>query len=88
MSKAVVRSGDVVEVVFLDHAEGDNEILFVVYGRVKEKDRTKIVVDCWTYVDQDAERDENIHSYTILRSAIKEMYLLSRKRPSTTKGMA
>ncbi len=72
--------GDIVEVVFLDHAEGDEEIRFVVYGRVKEKNRTKIVVDCWTYAEDTNERDDNIHSYTILRSAIKEIYRLVRKR--------
>lgn len=76
------KVGDVVEVVFLDHSEGPNELIFRVYGRVSRKDRKVYVIDCWSPEhpsDDDAE-GFNRHQYSILRKTIKEIYLLRRVR--------
>jgi hypothetical protein len=64
-----IAIGDILHVTFLDHAEGHNEICFEVFGRVAFKDRTKIVIVCWGYIEAD-QIDDNVHCYTILRSAI------------------
>jgi hypothetical protein len=72
--------GDTLEVEFLDHSEGDNEVLFTLYGRLIEKDRTKIVVACWCYADHEEARDDNVTRYTILRSAIKGIWKLKRTK--------
>ena len=64
--------GDIVHVVFLDHAEGEREICFEVFGRVAKKDRTKLVLVCWGYIEAD-QIDDNVHCYTILKSAITQI---------------
>ena len=73
--------GDVVEVVFLDHSEGPREQTFRVFGRVAQKTRTVYVIDCWE--PEDTQGDDangfNRHQYSILRRAIKEIYILKRK---------
>ena len=50
-----LQPGDLVSIRFLDHAENDSpsetELDFIVYGRVVESDRRKIVLDSWAYHD-------------------------------------
>ena len=39
--------GDIIEVVFLDHAEGPQTLSFRVFGRLAAKTRLNYVIDCW-----------------------------------------
>jgi hypothetical protein len=77
--KANPKPGDVVEVLFQDHSEGNDVPLFRVFGRVIAKDRTKLVVCTWEGMDAS---DENAVAYTLLRKVIKEIYILKRHHES------
>jgi len=70
--------GDVVRVVFDDHSEGEQHIVFEVFGRVLRKDRRSFVIACWKYADND-DQDENMTAYTILRAAVKFIHILVPK---------
>jgi hypothetical protein len=64
--------GDVVRVVFDDHSEGEQHVVFEVFGRVLRKDRRSFVIACWKYADSDVdEEDRNMTVYTILRAAVR-----------------
>lgn len=80
--KAKPLIGDVVEVVFLDHAEGPTSELFRVFGRLAAKTRSTYLIDCWEPAD--AQRDDangfNRHQYSIVRSTVKELYVLRRSK--------
>jgi hypothetical protein len=84
--------GDVVRVVFDDHAEGENHVVFEAFGRVLRKDRRSLVIACWKYADGDVdEEDRNMTVYTILRAAVKCIEVLTPKEPCqslTTKSKA
>jgi hypothetical protein len=72
--------GDVVRVVFDDHAVGEQHIVFEVFGRVLRKDRRSLVIACWKYADSDEhEQDANVTAYTILRAAVKSIEVLTPK---------
>jgi|694.fasta_scaffold00823_24 hypothetical protein len=70
--------GDVVRVVFDDHSEGEQHIVFEVFGRVLRKDRRSLVIACWKYADNN-DQDENMTAYTILRAAVKSLEILTPK---------
>lgn len=83
--KANPKIGQVVEVVFDDHSEGDCVPTFRVFGRVVAKDRKSIVVRTWEHETQ--EPNENDMTYTILRKVIKELWVIERKAaPDATAG--
>lgn len=73
--------GDVIEVVFLDHAEGPQTLSFRVFGRLAAKTRLTFVIDCWEpeHAAEDDAGGFNRHQYSILRRTIKELHLLRRK---------
>jgi hypothetical protein len=72
--------GDVVRVVFDDHSEGEQHVVFEVFGRVLRKDRRSFVIACWKYADSDVdEEDRNMTIYTILRAAVKFIDILVPK---------
>lgn len=77
-----ISIGDVVAITFLDHcedshSEDDNEPLaFYVFGKVGAKRKRAITVDCWCYVNKNAERDHNVKSFTIVKSAITDVKIL------------
>lgn len=77
---AFPKIGDRVEIVFLDHSEGPEELAFRVVGIVNAKDRNKLVVDVWCPADDSHDDAEgfNRQQYSILRKAIKELYILKR----------
>lgn len=59
-------------VVFDDHSEGEQHVVFEVFGRVLRKDRRSFVIACWKYADSDVdEEDRNMTVYTILRAAVR-----------------
>ena len=63
-------------VVFDDHSEGEQHIVFEVFGRVLRKDRRSFVIACWKYADND-DQDENMTAYTILRAAVRSIETLA-----------
>lgn len=78
MSRPKISIGDVVSVVFDDHSEGEQHIVFEVFGVVFKKDRRSLVIGSFVYPDS-RDIDENVVVYTILRAAIKRIEVLQRK---------
>lgn len=79
----VIRRGQIVQVVFLDHCEGGGVPLeFVVFGRLLSIDKTSLTVAGWTYANHKAKQDPtdpNIKCWTILRSTVKSLDRLCQK---------
>lgn len=78
-----VRPGDVVEIVFLDHAEhgfaADNgDLEFALYGRVVSTDAYIVTVETWCYANPRTPFDANVVRYSIVRGAIKKLTVLRR----------
>lgn len=70
--------GDLVHIVFWDHAENSNDGLrFEVIGRLFKVTRTAYLVRCWGYVtdvDRAAdERTDNENWYAIVRRAVESI---------------
>lgn len=87
-----LEAGDVVEIVFLDHAEHDaaadnGELEFAVYGRVVSADADKVLVETWCYANPNTPFDANVVRYTIIRGAMRKLTVLrrgnARSRPRT-----
>ena len=78
--KAKPELGDIVEVVFEDHAEGPQSELFRVFGRLAKRTRTTYLIDCWEPAEQgrDDADGHNRHQYSIVRSTVKELRVLRR----------
>ena len=79
MKRPVIKTNDIVHVTFLDHCEnGDDAMLFEVYGIVTKITRKAYVIYTWRYADPikqaaDSNRDENEHCFVIVKSAIEEI---------------
>lgn len=68
-----MRIGDIVEIEFRDHAQGDETIVFCVWGRLVKRTRTDLVVAVWDYSTPARRRnlsDSNIEKFTIARDAV------------------
>ncbi len=75
------RKGDIVELEFWDHADGEEPLLFKMWGRYVRGDRLSITLAKWTYSDQkEADRctDDNVEATTILKSTIVSQRKLGR----------
>ena len=77
------RKGDLVEIAFLDHAEGTDYFSFVTWGKVVSQSRAAVVVLAWGYDGERASEeidahDQSIIVHTILKSAITRLVLLKR----------
>lgn len=72
---AKVSVGDIVRVVFDDHSEGNQHIVFEVFGRIMAKNRRSIIVASWKY-DGSSEIDDNSVQYTLLTAAMISMHRL------------
>ena len=73
--------GDLVEVVFLDHAENSKDaLLFEVYGRITGITRKAYLIRAWGYVREvDRAGDgnpENENSYAIVKKAVESIRVL------------
>ena len=81
MAKPRVREGEIVQVVFWDHAEGSDDVLrFEVFGRVVKVGKRHYTIDSWGYadgqaVDRESERD-NLKTFNILKSAVDSAVVL------------
>lgn len=73
---AKVAIGDIVRVVFDDHAEVSDHnpepIVFEVFGRILSKNKRSIVLSTWSYSGS-SEVDSNTVQYTLLCSAMVSM---------------
>ena len=73
--------GDIVHVVFLDHAENSQDVLlFEVIGRLSAITKKGYTVRCWGYVkDLDRAGDQNVEnetSYAIVKAAVESIVVL------------
>jgi len=84
----IVRKNDIVAVTFLDHSEGDEAIAFTVFGRVLKQDRVSILIGVWVYADphRKVEVETNIHTYTIIKQAIRKIVKLKASEQTTNRG--
>jgi len=72
------------QVVFLDHAEGDDVYTIRLVGELVKKTRSSITLGCWLVDRPKYEPDDpNQHVYTILRSTIKSIAVLSLSPENT-----
>lgn len=76
--------GDIVAITFDDHSEGDQHIVFTVYGKVRIKSRRAIVLSAWHYADSDV-IDDNVTCFTVIRAAIRKIQVFSES-PVLAKG--
>ena len=75
--KTPCNLGDVVAVVFDDHSEGEQHIVFEVFGVVLRKDRRSLLIGSFVYAGS-GDIDENVVVYTILRAAIRQFAVLRK----------
>ena len=75
--KTPCNLGDVVAVVFDDHSEGEQHIVFEVFGVVLRKDRRSLLIGSFVYAGS-GDIDENVVVYTILRAAIRQFTVLRK----------
>lgn len=67
--------GDWVRIEFDDHSEGEQHIVFEVFGRVLEKSRRSFLVGSWLYPTS-KELDDNCVVWTILRAGVRSIQIL------------
>lgn len=79
--------GDVVAIVFDDHSEGEQHIVFEVFGTVLRKDRRSLLIGSFVYAGS-SEIDENVVVYTILRAAIRKLEVLRKATPKVTEPLS
>ena len=76
MTKVRVKVGDIVEVVFWDHAENSHDgMQFVCYGKITGSTRKAWIIHSWMYQDPiqragDSNVKDNENSFAIVKSAI------------------
>ena len=76
-----LRKGMVVAVTFNDHAMNtETPPEFVAYGMISTVTPDTLIVDAWHYADKETPRDDNVESFTIMRSAIKRIVRLTDAR--------
>ena len=76
----ICRKHDIVAVNFQDHSCGDESLDFTAYGRVVSQNKIDLVIACWAYTDKHYKPipgDTNVICFTIVKSAIKSLRVLS-----------
>ena len=74
-----IRKGDLAQITFLDHAEGNDHFEFTTYGRVLSQTKQVIVICGWQYSDLKRPvdpHDGNVIVHTILKVAITRIVKL------------
>jgi len=77
-----MKKNDVVSVTFLDHVEspkGAKAERFTVYGRIINVSKQSVIVAAWAYSNKRKKCDHNTTTYTILRSCIEEIKILTEQ---------
>ena len=76
-----LRKGMVVAVTFRDHAMNtETPPEFTAYGMISTVTPDTLILDAWHYADKETPRDDNVESFTIMRSAIKRIVRLTDTR--------
>jgi hypothetical protein len=82
------RRGQIVEVTFLDHVQGDAKPLAIVaFGRLLAIDKTSLTIASWTYADRAIHEDPTdgaLTCFTILRSTVQSLRRLEPTPPKPT----
>lgn len=74
-----VAIGDIVWVIFLDHAQcSDDSLRFEVFGRLNKITKTSYIVTSWGYVDEiDRLKDHNVRhneeTFAIVKKAVESI---------------
>ena len=74
--------GDIVRIVFLDHAQGSEDSLrFEVFGRLDKITKSSYIVTSWRYVDDiDRVKDHNVRhneeTFAIVKKAVESIQSL------------
>lgn len=76
MNKTPCAIGDIVAITILDHAQGDQLLRFVLYGRVSIITQDALTVDCWHYA-QGNERDDNVERFTVALAVVESIRVLT-----------
>lgn len=82
MSKTKPKVGDIVRIVFFDHAQSsDDALLFEVFGRVEQITKTAYKVYHWRYVNElDRAKDHNTRHnedcYAIAKGVVQSIDIL------------
>ena len=83
MSRAIKKPkvGDLVEVIFYDHAQNSKDVLlFEMFGRVTKITKKGYLIHTWRYlkeVDRAVDtRDDNEDWFAIVKSAIESIRIL------------
>lgn len=81
------RSGDIVEIDFLDHSESvpgvgasGAALEFKVVGRLVSNRKHTFVIETWCYQNRRTPRDCNVVRYVIVKGAIQRCSILRRGR--------
>tara|TARA_R100001163_G_C4895027_1_gene86214 strand:- start:230 stop:466 length:237 start_codon:yes stop_codon:yes gene_type:complete len=75
-----MKQRDIVAVTFLDHVESSKVSKaerFTVYGRLIKADSRCVIVASWAYTNARRKCDHNTTTYTILRSCIERLDILT-----------
>jgi hypothetical protein len=72
--------GDVVAVLFWDHAENANDaVQCTVYGKIANITKLSYIVDSWILHDQEYDSD-NFKRWAIMKSAVFDVQVLARDK--------
>ena len=77
-----MKVNDTVAITFLDHVEspkGANAERFTVFGRVIAISKRSVIVASWAYSNKRKKCDHNTTTYTILRSCIEQIKVLTEQ---------
>jgi len=81
-----MKTNEIVAVTFLDHVEspdGAKAMKFTVYGRLVLTTAQALVVASWAHASNRRRCDHNTTTFTILRSAIQKVDVLTIDREKT-----
>lgn len=70
------KLGNIVEVIFDDHADGEHILRFRVYGVLLAITREQYTVGSWVYDDNYRTHDANVESRSIVRKAVVQITVL------------
>lgn len=76
-----MKKNDILAVTFMDHVEspdGAKAMKFTVYGRLYLANAQAIVVASWCHASTRKRCDHNTTTFTILRSAIERIEVLTK----------
>lgn len=79
MPRPKIKRGDIVHVIFLDHAQNsksDDAIKFETFGRITGITRKSYKIHTWKYVDDGHDNPDNEDFNSIVKSTIEYIKVL------------